>query len=110
MKKTFRILFMITVLLITFSSSNYVDAASYDTKASITFIEPKEEKSSEVVDLEAGVIPGGDIVEESKDLGSAESTLPKTATSKYSFLLLGLVIMIAGVSFFVYSNCKEKRS
>lgn len=106
MKKIIGSLLMLTVLLITFSSLDYVDASSYGTKASITFVDPEGEADKSEVEN----IPGGDLVAESQTPIPAGDILPKTATNNYSLLLLGLVIVFVGVSFFIYSNRKKKQS
>lgn len=107
MNKIIGLFFIVTVLLLTFSSSNYVDAASYGTKASITFIEPEDEATSETDKSETEGIPGGDIVFESNDLEQNVNTLPKTATNKYALLLIGFIILVVGISSLIYYNRKK---
>lgn len=103
MKKIIRLVFIVTVLLITLSSLDYVKAESYGTKASITFIEPEGETDKS----ETKGIPGGDIVYESNDLEQNVNTLPKTATNKYALLLIGFIIVVVGASSLTYYNRKK---
>lgn len=105
---------MIAVLLITFSSTDYVDAASYDSKSTISFIKGKDQGLGDGSEGGSGTedIPGGGIVdsgEASDGSGSAGNTLPKTATNMYSLLLLGIVIMVIGVAFLIYYSRKQKK-
>lgn len=110
MRKIIRLFFIITVLLITYSSSHYVDATSYGTKASITFIESEDEATGKTDTSEAENIPGGDLIGESQAAKPVEKPLPKTTTNIYLLLLLGLVIVFIGVSFVLYPNLKKNKS
>lgn len=101
MRKPIRILLISVILLLMLSPATFINAASYQSKSSITFIKDESEEAEDY----SSDIPSGEI-EKSQELSSDK--LPVTATNNYNLILAGLSLLIIGGIILLIYNQKKK--